>query len=50
MLDRELSDTIMNVVGSFMWVAVGATALHYWNGYMPDHDFVVVTSERVVIR
>lgn len=43
---RELSDTIMNVVGTFMWVAVGGTALHYWNGYIPDHDFLGVTSER----
>lgn len=48
-LNRELSDTIMNVVGSFMWVAVGATALHYWYGYMADHDYVAVAQERVVI-
>lgn len=45
---RELSDTIMNVVGAFMWVSVGATALHYWQGYMADHDQLVVVRERTV--
>jgi len=45
---RELSDTIMNFVGAFMWVAVGGTALHYWNGYLADHDFLHVASERQV--
>lgn len=45
----ELSDTIMNVVGSFMWVAVGGTALHYWQGYMAAYDQVVVVREQVVI-
>lgn len=38
----------MNVVGAFMWVSVGATALHYWQGYMADHDQLVVVRERVV--
>lgn len=46
--NRELSDTIMNFVGAFMWVAVGGTALHYWNGYLADHDFLHVASERQV--
>lgn len=45
---RELSDTIMNVVGVLLWVGVGATALHYWVGYVPDYDMLVVTSERTV--
>lgn len=48
--NRELSDTIMNVVGAFLWVSVGATALHYWQGYMNDHDQVVVMQERTVSR
>lgn len=38
----------MNVVGAFMWVSVGATALHYWQGYMADHDQLVVVRERTV--
>lgn len=38
----------MNFVGAFMWVAVGGTALHYWNGYLADHDFLHVASERQV--
>lgn len=47
---RELSDTIMNVVGAFLWVSVGATALHYWSGYMTDHDQLVVVHERTVSK
>lgn len=46
----ELSDTIMNVVGAFLWVAVGATAIHYWQGYMATYDQVVVVREQVVIN
>lgn len=38
----------MNFVGAFMWVAVGGTALHYWSGYMAEHDFLHVASERQV--
>ncbi|KAI9588247.1 protein snakeskin [Glossina fuscipes] len=45
---KELTDTIMNVVGTFMWVAVGGTALHYWKGYMKDSDYLYVASERQV--
>lgn len=45
---RELSDTIMNVVGAFLWVSVGATAIHYWQGYIGDHDQIVVVPERTV--
>lgn len=48
--NRELSDTIMNVVGAFLWVSVGATAIHYWQGYMADHDQIVVVPERTVSR
>uniref|UniRef100_A0A336M3J5 CSON009193 protein n=1 Tax=Culicoides sonorensis TaxID=179676 RepID=A0A336M3J5_CULSO len=45
---RELSDTIMNVVGTIMWLSVGGVALHYWAGYMPDHDFIHIITERAV--
>lgn len=38
----------MNVVGAFMWVSVGATALHYWQGYMADHDQLGINPERTV--
>lgn len=31
-----------------MWVAVGGTALHYWNGYLQNNDFLHVASERHV--
>lgn len=46
--NRELSDTIMNVVGAFMWVSVGATAIHYWQGYIGDHDQLTIVHERTV--
>ncbi|XP_037938983.1 protein snakeskin [Teleopsis dalmanni] len=46
--NRELSDTIMNVVGTCLWIFVGGVALHYWNGYMSDEDFLYVNSERQV--
>lgn len=38
----------MNFIGAFMWVAVGGTALHYWKGYMADHDFLYTNTERQV--
>lgn len=38
----------MNVVGSFMWLAVGGTALHYWQGYVAPYDQVVVVQEQLV--
>lgn len=39
----------MNVVGIFMWLAVGATALHYWHGYQSEHKYIHVSSERQVL-
>jgi len=45
---RELSDTIMNVVGVLLWLGVAGTALHYWHGYQPPHDFTAAASERMV--
>lgn len=38
----------MNIVGVFLWVAVGATALHYWHGYLFEHKYQMVDSEREV--
>ncbi|KAH9640679.1 hypothetical protein HF086_007250 [Spodoptera exigua] len=29
---RAMSEIVMNFVGVFMWIAVGAVALHYWGG------------------
>lgn len=45
---RELSDTIMNVVGVLLWLGVAGTALHYWHGYQALHDFTAASSERMV--
>lgn len=38
----------MNVVGIFMWLAVGATALHYWIGYQSEYKYSHVATERQV--
>lgn len=45
---RELSDTIMNVVGVLLWLGVAGTALHYWHGYQAPHDYTAAASERMV--
>jgi len=42
------TDIVMNFLGIFMWIAVGATALHYWQGYQSEHKFIHVSSERQV--
>ncbi|XP_022900325.1 protein snakeskin [Onthophagus taurus] len=41
-------DIVMNIVGIFMWLAVGSAALHYWHGYMAEHRFLYVSTERQV--
>ncbi|KAJ9596161.1 hypothetical protein L9F63_027215 [Diploptera punctata] len=45
---KSLVDIIMNFVGTFMWIAVGGTALHYWHGYQTTNDFTYSASEREV--
>ncbi|KAF2893912.1 hypothetical protein ILUMI_12255 [Ignelater luminosus] len=45
---NTFTDILMNFIGIFMWIAVGATALHYWHGYQPVHRYIHVTSEREV--
>jgi len=42
------TDILMNIVGVFLWIAVGATALHYWHGYLSEHKYTYVNSERQV--
>ncbi|XP_076273740.1 smooth septate junction protein snakeskin isoform X2 [Rhynchophorus ferrugineus] len=42
------TDILMNIVGIFLWIAVGATALHYWHGYLDEHKYTYVNSERQV--
>ncbi|XP_050297752.1 protein snakeskin isoform X2 [Anthonomus grandis grandis] len=42
------TDILMNVFGIFLWIAVGATALHYWHGYLSEHKYTYVNSERQV--
>lgn len=38
----------MNFVGTFMFVAVGGTALHYWHGYQSEQKFTYDAPERQV--
>lgn len=45
---NTFTDILMNIVGVFLWVAVGATALHYWHGYLSEHKYTYVDSERQV--
>ncbi|KPI93101.1 hypothetical protein RR46_14322 [Papilio xuthus] len=45
---RALGDIVMNFVGVFLWIAVGAVALHYWGGYQGEHQFQFVFAERQV--
>ncbi|PSN58310.1 Protein snakeskin [Blattella germanica] len=45
---KSLVDIIMNVIGTFLWIAVGGTALHYWHGYQSEHKYTTFTSEREV--
>uniref|UniRef100_W8CDA5 Protein snakeskin n=1 Tax=Ceratitis capitata TaxID=7213 RepID=W8CDA5_CERCA len=45
---RNLTDILMNAVGSVMWVTIGGLAIHYWLGYMSDGSFAYVSPERSV--
>jgi len=45
---RGVSDTIMNCIGAFMWIAIGGTALHYWHAYVSERDYPEFTGERAV--
>ncbi|XP_058797849.1 protein snakeskin [Phymastichus coffea] len=45
---KTLVEMIMNFVGMFMFIAVGATALHYWHGYMDEYKYLLFSSERQV--
>ncbi|XP_048519870.1 protein snakeskin [Dendroctonus ponderosae] len=45
---NTFTDILMNIVGVFLWIAVGATALHYWHGYLSEHKYTYVNSERQV--
>uniref|UniRef100_A0A2A4JGU3 DUF7775 domain-containing protein n=1 Tax=Heliothis virescens TaxID=7102 RepID=A0A2A4JGU3_HELVI len=45
---RALSEIVMNFVGVFLWIAVGAVALHYWGGYQGEHQYQFVFAEKQV--
>ncbi|XP_003424573.1 protein snakeskin [Nasonia vitripennis] len=45
---KSIVEVIMNFVGMFMFLAVGGTALHYWHGYMSEHKYLHVATERQV--
>ncbi|KAK1130094.1 hypothetical protein K0M31_019778 [Melipona bicolor] len=45
---RTLVEILMNFVGTFMFVAVGGTALHYWHGYQAENKFDAIVQERQV--
>ncbi|KAI4457072.1 protein snakeskin [Holotrichia oblita] len=39
-------DIVMNVVGIFLWLAVGTACLHYWSNYLSEYWLSNDTSER----
>ncbi|XP_046991503.1 protein snakeskin-like [Schistocerca americana] len=47
---RTLTDALLNFAGTFLWVAVGATALHYWVRYQSEYQyqFLEVSAEKKV--
>ncbi|XP_071444832.1 protein snakeskin [Hetaerina americana] len=45
---KTLVEIIMNFIGTFMFVAVGGTALHYWHGYQSEHKYQMVDTERSI--
>ncbi|CAD6241366.1 GSCOCG00002692001-RA-CDS [Cotesia congregata] len=45
---KSLVEIIMNIVGMFMFLAVGGTALHYWHGYQSEHKYIHVATERQI--
>ncbi|KAG6794789.1 protein snakeskin [Apis mellifera caucasica] len=45
---KTLVEIIMNFVGTFMFIAVGGTALHYWHGYQPENKFDTIVQERQI--
>ncbi|OWR45276.1 ryanodine receptor protein [Danaus plexippus plexippus] len=45
---RAMSEIVMNFIGVFLWIAVGAVALHYWGGYQGEHQFQFVFAEKQV--
>jgi len=45
---HSFTDVLMNIIGTMMWLATGATALHYWSGYLSEYKFTATASERQV--
>ncbi|XP_044253495.1 protein snakeskin [Tribolium madens] len=45
---NTFTDILMNIIGVFLWVAIGATAIHYWSGYLLEHKYQTTASEREV--
>ncbi|PBC29354.1 hypothetical protein APICC_08207 [Apis cerana cerana] len=46
--ERYFREIIMNFVGTFMFIAVGGTALHYWHGYQSENKFDLIVQERQI--
>ncbi|XP_068983266.1 protein snakeskin [Bombus flavifrons] len=45
---KTLVEIIMNFVGTFMFIAIGGTALHYWHGYQSENKYDTIVQERQV--
>jgi len=38
----------MNFIGTFMFIAVGGTALHYWSGYQTERKYQSMAQEKQI--
>ncbi|XP_014216718.1 protein snakeskin [Copidosoma floridanum] len=45
---KTIVEIIMNFIGMFMFIVIGGIALHYWHGYMSEHKYIHIATEKQV--
>jgi len=45
---KTIVEIIMNFIGTFMFIMIGAVALHYWHGYMSEHKYIHIATEKQI--
>ncbi|KAJ8686481.1 hypothetical protein QAD02_022275 [Eretmocerus hayati] len=45
---KTIVEVLMNFVGMFMFIVIGAAALHYWFGYAPEYNRYPTGGERKI--
>ncbi|XP_049802342.1 protein snakeskin-like [Schistocerca nitens] len=43
---KTITDVIMNFIGLFVWMAVGAIAIQYWMGYQSEYKYIHMSTEK----